>query len=98
MPGSEVQAEIVEATASFHNLISEVIFPGSRQVFDNPVAFNPSDGTLDPDVQTQNPAVGLFLFGSEFFATGFLHRLDHGHVPYSIPLTAGILSQATPFQ
>jgi len=33
MPGSEIQTEVVQAAAGFHDPISKVIFPGSHLVF-----------------------------------------------------------------
>src|SRR3990172_5345585 len=94
MPGSEIQAEIVQAAASFHDLIWKVIFAGSHLIFDNPIAFHPSDGMFSADAQTGNLAIALFLFSSEFFAARFLHGLDHGHTWHSKALKASILAQA----
>jgi len=98
MPGSEIQAEIVQAAASFHDPIPKVIFPVSQLIFNNPIAFDAADGVFDPDAQAGNLAVAFFLFGSEFSATRLLHGLDHGHVCQSEALKAGILTQATPIR
>ena len=98
MPGSEIQAEIVQTAASFHDPIPEFIFPDAQLVFNNSIAFDATDGVFDPDAQARYSAVALFLFGSEFFATWFFHGLDHSHVSQSIALKTSVLSQATPLR
>ena len=62
MPGSEIQTEVVQAAAGFHDPISKVIFPGSHLVFDNPKTLDPSDGMFDADAHTGDLAVDLFSF------------------------------------
>ena len=86
----------MQSAASFHDPITEVIFPDAQLIFNNPIAFYATNGMFDPDAQAGNSAIALFLFGSEFFATRLFHGLDHGHVGQSEALKAGILNQAAP--
>ena len=95
MPRSEVQTEIVQATASFHDFVPEVILPDAQLIFRNPIAFDATDSVLDPDAQARNSPIAFFLFRSEFFAARLLHGLNHRHVCQSIALKTSILSQAT---
>lgn len=66
-------------------------------LFHDSIASDTTDGMFDPDAQTGNSAIALFLFGSEFFATRLFQGLDHGHVCQGIALQTSILSQASPY-
>lgn len=96
MPGPEVQAKIMQAGASFHSPISKVIFPDTQLIFDNPIAFNSSDGMFNPDAQAGNLAIAGFFFRCKLLATRLLLRLDDGHIRQSKTLKASILAQAAP--
>lgn len=98
MPGSEVQTEIVQATASLHDFVPEIILPDAQLIFCNPIAFDTTNSVFDPDAQARNLPVAFFLFRSEFFAARLLHGLNHRHVCQSIALKTSILSQATPIR
>jgi hypothetical protein len=47
VPGSKVESEIVETTASFDDLILETSFPVANFVFDNPKAFDTANRMFD---------------------------------------------------
>ena len=98
MPRSEIQAEIVQAAAGFHGLILKIIFPSSYLIFDNPIAFDSSDGVLNADTQAGDLAVVLFLLRGKFFAPRLFHGLDHGHARQRKTLKASVLAQAAPFR
>jgi hypothetical protein len=79
MPRSEVQPEIVQATASFHHFITEALFPISYLVFNNAIPFHPTNGMFDPYSDFGNEAVVGFVVWRQLFAPRFLFGLDNGH-------------------
>ena len=49
MPGSEVEAEVVECAAGFPQVVTEATFPDPHLVFDATIAFDAADGVLNAD-------------------------------------------------
>ncbi len=62
MPGSEVQPEIVQPAASFHNHIAEVVFPSSDFVLYNSIAFHSTDYMLHSNAELGDQTVEGFVF------------------------------------
>ena len=61
MPGSKVQAEIVQPTADFEHQVTKSWLPIAKLVFDNPVAFDTADGVLDAHPNPRDEAITHFV-------------------------------------
>lgn len=91
MPRSEIQPEIVQPTAGFHDFIPEALFPISDFVFNNAIPFHPTNGMFDPDSDFRNEAIVLFVIWGQRLTPGFLFGLDNCHASQGKPLKASIL-------
>lgn len=98
MPGSEIQPEIMQPTASFHYFIPEALFPISYFVFDQAIPFHATNSMFDPYSDCGNEAVVCFVVGRQRLTPRFLFGLDHRHTGQSEALKAGILIQGAVFR
>ena len=75
MPGSKVQAEIVQSTADFEHQVTEPRLPISRLVLDNSIALDTANGLLNAHPNTRDEAIAHFVRVTQLTASGFLFRL-----------------------
>ena len=80
IPGAKIRSEIMEPTAGFQNSIPETCFPISDFVFDDPIAFDPTDGMFDPNAQRSMPLVNVFLQIRKCFAFRLLFGLKDSNL------------------
>ena len=93
VPWPEVQSEVVQSAASFHNLVSKPFLPAPDLVFNNSIPFHTPYGMLDPNPNLGNESIVFRVFWSQFFASRFLSGLNDDHTCDGEPLKACILEQ-----
>ena len=71
MPGSEIQAEIVQRGAGFHDAVAEVVFSGTHLIFHNSIPFDATNGMFHTYAQDRDRAVDFFWSGESSFLRGF---------------------------
>lgn len=76
MPGSKVQAEIVQPTADVDHQVTEPRLPVSGLIFDNPIALDAANGMLDAHPNARDEAISHFVRVTQLTASGFLFRLQ----------------------
>ena len=91
IPGAEIQSEIMEPTAGFQNSVPEACFPIPDFVFDDPIAFDPSDDMFDPNAQRSMPLVNVFLQVGKCFAFRLLFGLKDSDLVQLKTLKTSIL-------
>ena len=77
MPGSEAHAKVVQSTTGFHHAVTEVSFPVTDFVFDDPKSLDAPNSVFNTDTDTRNLLVDLFLLLGECTIAGFLLGLDN---------------------
>ena len=71
MPRSEIQAEIMQSGAGFHNAVAEVVFSGTYLIFHNSIPLDTANGMFHTDAQDRDRAVEFFWSGESSFLRGF---------------------------
>jgi hypothetical protein len=92
MPGTEIQSEIMQPTASFKNSILKAWFPIPDFVFDNPVTFDTADSMFNANSDRRKPLVNVFVQVRQGLASGFLFGLKDRHLVEVKALKTSILS------
>jgi len=93
VPWPEVQSEVVQAAAGFHNPISKSFLPVPDLVLNNSIPLHTTYGMLDPNPNLGNEAIDFLVFRGQFFASWFLSGLDDDDTCDGEPLKACILEQ-----
>ena len=71
MPGSEIQAKIVQSSAGFHEAVAEVVFSGTHLIFHNSIPLDAANGMFHTYAQDRDRAVEFFWSGESSFLRGF---------------------------
>lgn len=71
MPGSEIQAEIVQSDACFHDAVAEVVFSGTHLIFHNSIPLDAANGMFHTYAQDRDCAVEFFWSGESSVLRGF---------------------------
>jgi hypothetical protein len=85
----------MQATARFHNGVTNPVLQEVDFVFHNPIAFHPTNGMFNSDADGGDATIGRFLRRGEFSATRFLLGLDHRDASQDESLEAHILVETT---
>ena len=85
----------MQATARFHDSVTNAILQEADLVFHDPVAFHPANGMFDSDADGRAPTIRRFLRGCEFPPTRFLLGLDDRDAGQDESLEAQILIETT---
>ena len=92
MPGTEIQSEIMKATAGFKNSILKAWFPIPDFVFDNPITFDTANGVFNANPHRSEPLINVFVQVRQGLASGFLFGLKDRHIVEAKALKTSILS------
>jgi hypothetical protein len=85
----------MQATARFHDSVTNAILQEADCVFHDPVAFHPANGMFNTDADGGNTTIGGVLRRGEFPAMRFLCGLDHRDVGQDHSLETHILLEIT---
>ena len=80
MPGSGLQAKVVQAPTGFHHGIPEPVLQGADGILDDPVPFHSTDGVFNADADGGNTTIHGFLRGCQFSSRGCFLGLDNRDV------------------
>jgi hypothetical protein len=86
----------MEATARFHDRVTDPVLAEADFVFHHPIAFHPTKGVFNTASHRRDPAIGGVLQRREFTPTGFFLGLDDGDPSQDEPLDAHLLGETTP--
>src|SRR5918992_65079 len=86
----------MQATARFHDSVTNAVLQEADLVFPHAVAFHPANRVFDPDSDGRDRTIGRFLQGREFTPARFLLGLDDGHSGQNKSLESHILIETTP--
>jgi hypothetical protein len=86
----------MQATARFHDSVTNAILQEADLVFHDPVAFHPANGMFNPDADGRDSTIGRFLRRGEFTPTGLFLGLDNGDSSEDESLESQILIETTP--
>ena len=68
----------MQSTTCFHYCVTNTIFQQTYFLFDDPVAFYPTDGMFDADSNGRDATIFSLLRGCQFPPTGFFLGLNNG--------------------
>ena len=85
----------MQATACFHDSVTNAILQEADFVFHDPVAFHPANGMFNPNADGRDLTIHRVLGGCEFPTTRFLLGLDHRDAGQDESLEAHILIEPT---
>ena len=94
MPGSVLQAKVMQATTCFHDGVPNPILQEADFVLHDPIAFHPANGMFDPDTDGGDPTIRRLLRGREFPSTRCFLRLEDRDPIQEESLETCILIQA----
>ena len=86
----------MQATAYFHDSVTNSALQETALVFHPAVAFHPANRVLDPDADGRDGTIGHFFPWRRFTPARFLLGLDDGHSGQNKSLEAHILIETTP--
>jgi hypothetical protein len=81
----------MQATTCFHDGVTYPVLQKTDFVFDDPVAFSPTNGVFNPDSDRGNTTLRCFLRGREFSSRRVFLGLDERDVLQAESLEALIL-------
>jgi hypothetical protein len=81
----------MESTTRLHNGIANTVFQEAYPVFDNTIAFHPTNRVFDADADGRDGTIGRFLWWGEFPSRGLFLGLDDGNLLACIALEAHVL-------
>jgi hypothetical protein len=79
MPGSVLQAKVMQATTCFHDGIPNAILQEANFVLHNPVAFHPPNSVLNADSDGGHTTIGRLFRRGEFPAARCFPGLEDRH-------------------
>jgi hypothetical protein len=85
----------MQATARFHDGITNPVLQEADFVFHHPIAFHATKRVFNADSDRGDAAIGRFLWRREFTPTRFLWRLDDSHASQDEALEPPILIETT---
>jgi hypothetical protein len=85
----------MQATTCFHDSIANPIPQKAYLVFDDTVAFHPTNGVFNTDPDGRNTTIVGFLRRGEFTPTGFLLGLEYRHTGQKESMESCILVKTT---
>src|SRR5919197_72424 len=85
----------MQATARFHDSVTNAILQEAAFIFHDPFAFPPANGVFNPDADGRDPTIRRFLRRCEFPPTRFLLGLDGRDAGQDDSLEAHILIETT---
>jgi hypothetical protein len=85
----------MQATACFHDGITNAIRQEADLVFHDPIAFHPANGVFNTNADGGDSTIRRLLRGGEFPPTRFLLGLDHRDAGQDESLEASILIERT---
>ena len=85
----------MESTTRLHDGIANTVFQEAYLVFDDTVAFHPTNRVFDTDADGRDGTIGCFLWWGEFPSRGLFLGLDDGDPLARIALEAHVLIETT---
>lgn len=85
----------MESTTRLHDGIANTVCQEAYLVFDDTIAFHPTNRVFDADAEGSNGTIGRLLWGGEFPSRGLFLGLDDRDPLARIALEAHVLIQTT---
>ena len=85
----------MQATTCLHDGVANAVLQETDVVFDNPIAFHPTNRVFNADPDRRDRAIGRFLRRGEFSPRRCFLRLDNGDPVEDKALETHILVEAT---
>ena len=85
----------MQATARFHDGVTNPVLQEAYLVFHHPIAFHPTNGVLNANSNRRDATIDCFFKWGEFTPTRLFLGLDHGHPGQNESLESHILIETT---